>query len=74
MRSERTAIPRRFTRSPEAQTHYVHNTAAWYMPATGITIIAFVNTQREVPFPGVPNAILRDIARIVTPNNVPYVE
>jgi len=51
-----------------------YNTAAWYLPAMGATIIAFVNTQREEPFPGLPNAILRDIARIVTPENVPYVK
>ena len=51
-----------------------YNTSAWYMPAKGVTIIAFVNTQREQPYPGVSNAIFRDIARIVTPNNVPYVK
>jgi len=51
-----------------------YNTAAYYMPATGATIIAFVNSQREKPFPGVANAIFRDIAKIVTPNNVPFVK
>jgi D-alanyl-D-alanine carboxypeptidase len=51
-----------------------YNTAAYYMPATGATIIAFVNSQREKPFPGVPNAIFREIAKIVTPNNVPFVK
>jgi D-alanyl-D-alanine carboxypeptidase len=51
-----------------------YNTAAYYMPATGATIIAFVNSQREQPFPGVPNAIFRDIAKIITPNNVPFVK
>ncbi len=51
-----------------------YNTAAYYMPATGATVIAFVNSQREQPFPGVPNAIFRDIARIITPNNVPFVK
>jgi D-alanyl-D-alanine carboxypeptidase len=51
-----------------------YNTAAYYMPATGITVIAFVNSQIEKPFPGVPNAIFRDIAQIVTPNNVPFVK
>jgi D-alanyl-D-alanine carboxypeptidase len=51
-----------------------YNTAAYYMPATGISIVAFVNTQIEKPFPGVPNAIFRDIARILTPNNVPFVK
>jgi D-alanyl-D-alanine carboxypeptidase len=51
-----------------------YNTGAYYMPATGITIVAFVNSQVEKPFPGVTNAIFRDIARIVTPNNVPFVK
>ncbi len=51
-----------------------YNTAAYYMPATGATIIALVNSQREQPFPGVANAIFRDIAKIITPNNVPFVK
>jgi D-alanyl-D-alanine carboxypeptidase len=51
-----------------------YNTGAYYMPATGITIIAFVNSQVEKPFPGVANAIFRDIATIVTPGNIPFVK
>ncbi len=51
-----------------------YNTGAYYMPATGITLIVFVNSQVEHPFPGVANAIFRDLARIVTPNNVPFVK
>lgn len=51
-----------------------YNTGAYYMPATGATIIAFVSSQREKPFPGVANAIFRDIAKIVTPNNVPFLK
>jgi D-alanyl-D-alanine carboxypeptidase len=51
-----------------------YNTAAYYLPATGATIIAFVSSQREKPFPGVANAIFRDIAKIITPNNVPFVK
>lgn len=51
-----------------------YNTGAYYMPAAGITIIAFVNSQVEQPFPGVTNAIFRDLAKIVTPNNVPFVK
>ena len=51
-----------------------YNTGAYYMPATGITLIVFVNSQVEQPFPGVANAIFRDIAKIVTPNNVPFVK
>jgi hypothetical protein len=42
------------------------------MPGSGATIIAFVNSQREKPAPGVAVAIVRDIASIVTPNNVPF--
>jgi hypothetical protein len=44
------------------------------MPAAGATIIVFVNSQREKPFPGVANAIFRDIAKIVTPENVPFLK
>jgi D-alanyl-D-alanine carboxypeptidase len=51
-----------------------YNTGAYYMPAAGATIIVFVNSQREKPFPGVANAIFRDIASIITPNNVPFVK
>ena len=51
-----------------------YNTGAYYMPATGITLIIFVNSQVEQPFPGVANAIFRDIAKIVTPRNVPFVK
>jgi D-alanyl-D-alanine carboxypeptidase len=51
-----------------------YNTGAYYMPATGATIIAFVNSQRETPSPGVANSIFRDIAHIITPTNVPFVK
>jgi D-alanyl-D-alanine carboxypeptidase len=51
-----------------------YNTGAYYMPATGATVIVFVNSQLEHPFPGVANAIFRDITRIITPNNVPFVK
>jgi len=50
-----------------------YNTGAYYMPATGATIIVFVNSQVEKPFPGVANAMFRDIAKLITPNNVPFV-
>ncbi|MFN2460544.1 MAG: serine hydrolase domain-containing protein [Candidatus Velthaea sp.] len=49
-----------------------YNTAAYYLPSTRTTIIAFVTTQRDEPEPGVANAIFRDVARIVTPAHVPY--
>jgi hypothetical protein len=51
-----------------------NNTANYYFPARGITVVAWVPFQREKPFPGVANAIFRDIARILTPANVPFVE
>lgn len=51
-----------------------YNTGAYYMPATDATIIVFVNSQVEKPFPGVANAIFRDIAKIITPNNVPFLK
>jgi D-alanyl-D-alanine carboxypeptidase len=51
-----------------------YNTGAYYMPAAGATVVVFVNSQREKPFPGVANAIFRDIAKIVTPKNVPFVK
>ena len=49
-----------------------YNTAAYYEPAYDATIIAFVNSQREKPAPGVANSIVRDISRIVLPGNVAY--
>ncbi|MGC9993126.1 MAG: serine hydrolase domain-containing protein [Candidatus Cybelea sp.] len=51
-----------------------YNTGAYYMPATGATIIVLVNSQVEKPFPGVANAIFRDIAQIITPENVPFIK
>jgi D-alanyl-D-alanine carboxypeptidase len=51
-----------------------YNTGAYYMPATGATIIVFVNSQQEKPFPGVANALFHDIAKIITPNNVPFIK
>lgn len=49
-----------------------YNTGAYYMPATGTTVIVFINSQRENPAPGISPAIVRDIASIVTPDNVPF--
>jgi D-alanyl-D-alanine carboxypeptidase len=49
-----------------------YNTAAYYFPEQGATIIALVNSQQEKPAPGVANAIVRDIAQIVYPHNVPF--
>lgn len=49
-----------------------YNTAAYYLPAKDITLIAFVTAQRDKPEPGVANAIFRDITQIITPNNVAF--
>jgi D-alanyl-D-alanine carboxypeptidase len=49
-----------------------YNTANFYFPATGATIVAWVDVQANKPAPGVANAIFRDIARIMTPDNVPF--
>jgi D-alanyl-D-alanine carboxypeptidase len=49
-----------------------YNTAAYYLPAQGATIIAFVNSQQEKPDPGVANSIFRDITQILYPNNVAF--
>jgi D-alanyl-D-alanine carboxypeptidase len=51
-----------------------YNTATYYFPAKGLTVVAWVTQQRHTPFPGVANAIFRDIARILTPANVPFVK
>jgi D-alanyl-D-alanine carboxypeptidase len=49
-----------------------YNTANFYFPDTGATILAWVDVQASNPPPGVANAIFRDIARVLTPNNVPF--
>jgi D-alanyl-D-alanine carboxypeptidase len=49
-----------------------YHTAAYYLPSKDITLITFVNAQREQPFPGVANFIVRDISRIITPNNINF--
>jgi D-alanyl-D-alanine carboxypeptidase len=49
-----------------------YNTGAYYMPAKDATLIVFVNSQREQPEPGVANSIVRDITKIITPENVAF--
>jgi D-alanyl-D-alanine carboxypeptidase len=49
-----------------------YNTADYYFPANGIFIVAWADVQAGKPKPGVANAIFRDIARIMTPKNVPF--
>jgi D-alanyl-D-alanine carboxypeptidase len=49
-----------------------YNTANFYFPESGATIVAYVDAQVNLPDPGVANAIFRDIARILTPDHVPF--
>ena len=49
-----------------------YHTAAYYLPSKDITLITFVIAQREQPFPGVANFIVRDITRIITPGNINF--
>ena len=50
-----------------------YNTADYYSPATGTTVVAWITYQAESPPEGVASVIFRDIARIVTPGNIPMV-
>ena len=49
-----------------------YNTAAYYLPEEGATVIAFVNSQIEKPVPGVANSIVRDFTQILTPDHVAF--
>lgn len=49
-----------------------YNTAVYYLPSKSATIIALVNSQREQPWPGVANSIVRDFTRILFPEHVAY--
>lgn len=49
-----------------------YNTANYYFPKQDITVVAWVPLQADAPPPGVANAIFRDIARIMTPGQVPF--
>jgi D-alanyl-D-alanine carboxypeptidase len=51
-----------------------YNTANYYFPQQGVTVVAWVTLQADKPEPGVANAIFRDIARIMTPEHVPFEE
>lgn len=50
-----------------------YNTADYYSPSTGVTIVAWIDYQAPRPIEGVASVMVRDIARIVTPNHVPFV-
>ncbi len=49
-----------------------YNTGDYYFPSKRIFIVDWVDVQKSTPAPGVANAIFRDIARIMTPTNVPF--
>jgi D-alanyl-D-alanine carboxypeptidase len=48
-----------------------YNTANYYFPARGITIVAWATVQADSPPPGVANALFKAIATIMTPDHVP---
>jgi hypothetical protein len=50
-----------------------YNTADYYSPATGTTIVAWINYQAKEPVECVASVMVRDIARIITPDHVPFV-
>jgi hypothetical protein len=45
----------------------------YYSPATGTTIVAWINYQAKERVEGVASVMVRDIARILTPDHVPFV-
>ena len=50
-----------------------YNTADYYSPSTGTTIIAWIDYQAPQPIEGVASVMVRDVARILTPGQVPFV-
>ena len=50
-----------------------YNTADYYSPSTGMTILVWINYQAPEPLEGVASVMVRDVARIVTPDHVPFV-
>ena len=50
-----------------------YNTADYYSPETGLTILAWINYQANEPVEGVASVMVRDIARILTPDHIPFV-
>jgi D-alanyl-D-alanine carboxypeptidase len=49
-----------------------YNTGEYYFPQRDISVVAWVPLQAGKPKPGVANTLFRDIARILTPNNIPF--
>ena len=50
-----------------------YNTADYYSPETGLTIVAWINYQANEPVEGIASVMVRDIARILTPDHIPFV-
>ena len=50
-----------------------YNTSDYYSPETGLTILAWINYQANEPVEGVASVMVRDIARILTPDHIPFV-
>jgi D-alanyl-D-alanine carboxypeptidase len=50
-----------------------YNTANYYFPKANVFVTAWVSAQINTPRPGAANAVFHDIARIMTPNSVPFV-
>lgn len=49
-----------------------YNSAVYYLPERDSTLIVLVNSQQENPWPGVANAIAREVSRLIFPDNVLY--
>jgi D-alanyl-D-alanine carboxypeptidase len=49
-----------------------YNTGNYYFPKADLTVVTWVDAQRNKPDPGVANAIFRDIAAILTPDSHPF--
>jgi D-alanyl-D-alanine carboxypeptidase len=49
-----------------------YNTADYYSPSRGLTIVAWIDYQAPEPIEGVASVMVRDIARILTPDRVPF--
>ena len=51
-----------------------YNSAVYYLPAEDATMIVLVNSQQEDPWPGVANAVVHEISKIVFPEHLIYAE
>lgn len=47
-----------------------YNTAVYYLPEKDATVIAFIGSKRDKPEPGVANVMLREITKILFPENI----